>query len=161
MLALNWRRETEMVHIAEIWKNGREGRGGGRPNRGRDGREAQGQHQSPFEGAAARRGWGAGPTRALRAEPAAAPSRAAGEAGLPPSSVADPKQGVGVGATESERKVSPRVWNPEAWPLLSGGRKEQGQRPLGQQANLGHRLNSWGAGRGWDSTRWRSVRADG
>lgn len=50
---------------------------------------AEGRHTgdtgAPVEAAAVWRGWGAGPTRALRAALAAAPSWAPGEPGLPPA----------------------------------------------------------------------------
>lgn len=109
----------------------------GDPKWGRGGREGHGQPRSPVEATAARRGWGAGPTRALRAAPAAAPSRAAGEPDLPPSSEAQtPSRGWGVGATESQSKVSPRVWNLEARSLLPSDRKELGQRLLDPQADF-------------------------
>lgn len=57
-------------------------------------------------------------------------------------------------------KVLPRVWDPEAWPPLHGDRKED-RRLLSQQADLGHRLRSWGAGRGWNSACWGWLRSDG
>lgn len=130
---------------------------GGALKRGQGGRVAHGRHWSPVEAAAAPRGWGAGPTRALRAAPAAASSRAVGEPGVPSSSVAQTPSNEGESGGDGEREASPSSrLAPRS--LGSPARRPEGARPAARRpaADLGHRLRSWGAGPGVElSLLWR------
>lgn len=67
-----------------------------------------------------------------------------------------PSQAGGVGAMWTES-----VWNSEARSPPHGDRKEEDQSLLEQQADLGHRLRSWGAGRSWSSACWGRLGSDG